>query len=112
MKTDTLTSDVLELFDRNHITVNSLRRFVVESVADFLGDDKHDKTCGKLFDRWYKKVRRSIWISAAQYVLEHKGFNYKEANNEAKRLYKELYTDYDKRYGCWRRNEERKTDED
>ena len=101
MKPDTLTSDVLELFDRNHITVNSLRRFVVESVADFLGDDKHDKTCGKLFDRWYKKVRRSIWISAAQYVLEQHGFNYKE-----------LYTDYDKRYGCWRRNEERKTDED
>lgn len=116
MKPDTLTTDVLELFDRNHITVNSLRRFVVESVADFLGDDKHDKTCGKLFDRWYKKVRRSIWISAAQYVLKQHGFNYKEANNEAnneaKRLYKELYTDYDKRYGCWRRHEERKTDED
>lgn len=113
MKPDILTSDVLELFDRNHITVNSLRRFVVESVADFLGDDEHDKTCGKLFDRWYRKVRRSIWISAAQYVLEQHGFNYRKANNEAKRLYKELYTDYyDKMYGCWRRNKERKTDED
>ena len=105
MKPDTLTSDVLELFDRNHITVNSLRRFVVESVADFLGDDKHDKTCGGLSCTNGRKVCRSIWIGAAQYVLEHNEFNYKEANNEAKRLYKE-------RYGCWRRNEERKTDED
>lgn len=112
MKPDTLTTDVLELFDRNHITVNSLRRFVVESVADFVGDDKHDKTCGKLFDRWYKKVRRSIWISAAQYVLEHHGLKYEEATKEAKQLYETMYADYDKRYNCWRRHEERKTDED
>lgn len=112
MKNDTLTSDVLELFDRNRITVNSLRKFVVESVSDFLRDDKHDKVCGKLFDRWYQHVRRSIWVGAAQYALEHHGFSHDEATNEAKRLYKELYTDYDKRYGCWRRHEERKTDED
>lgn len=51
MKPNTLTSDVLELFDCNRITMNSLRKFVVESVADFIGDDKHDKVCGKLFDR-------------------------------------------------------------
>lgn len=112
MKTDTLTTDVLELFDRNHITVNSLRRFVVESVADFLGDNKHDKVCGKLFDRWYKKVRRSIWISAAQYVLQQHEFDHDEATNEAKQLYEKLYADYNNRYHCWRRNEERKTDED
>lgn len=43
MKNNTLTSDVLELFDSNHITANSLRKFVMESVADFLGDNKHDK---------------------------------------------------------------------
>lgn len=112
MKTDTLTSDVLELFDRNRITVNTLRTFVVESVADFLGDDKHDKVCGKLFDRWYQHVRRSIWIGAAQYVLEHHGFSYAEATKEAKQLYEKLYADYDKRYHGWRRHEERKTDED
>lgn len=51
MKNNTLPSDVLELFDSNRITANSLRKFVMESVADFLGDDKHDKACGKLFDR-------------------------------------------------------------
>lgn len=60
MNNSILTSDVLELFDRNHITANTLRKFVVESVADFLGDNKHDKVCGKLFDRWYQHVRRSI----------------------------------------------------
>lgn len=74
MKNSILTSDVLELFDRNHITANTLRKFVVESVADFLGDNKHDKVCGKLFDRWYQHVRRSIWVGAAQYVLQQHGF--------------------------------------
>lgn len=111
MKPDTLTSDVLELFDRNHITVNSLRRFVVKSVADFLGDDKHDKVCGKLFDRWYQHVRRSIWIGAAKYVLEQHGFGYAEATKEAKQLYETMYADYDKRYNCWRRHKERKPNE-
>lgn len=102
MKNNILTSDVLELFDRNHITANTLRKFVVESVADFLGDNKHDKVCGKLFDRWYQHVRRSIWV----------GFGHDEAINEAKQLYEDLYADYNKRYHCWRRHEERKTDED
>lgn len=111
MKPDTLTSDVLELFDRNRITMNSLRKFVIESVADFLGDDKHDKVCGKLFDRWYQHVRRSIWVSAAQYALQQHGFGHDEATSEAKQLYKTMYADYDKRYNCWRRHEERKTDE-
>lgn len=112
MKPDTFTNDVLELFDRNRITVNTLRKFVVESVADFLGDNKHDKVCGKLFDRWYQHVRRSIWVGAAQYALEHHGFSHDEATKEAKQLYEDLYADYDKRYHCWRRHEERKTDED
>lgn len=112
MKNDTFTGDVLELFDRNRITVNSLRKFVVESVADFLQDNKHDKVCGKLFDRWYQHVRRSIWVSGAQYALEHHGFTHDEATKEAKQLYETLYADYDKRYHCWRRHEERKTDED
>lgn len=76
MKNNILTSDVLELFDRNHITANTLRKFVVESVADFLGDNKHDKVCGKLFDRWYQHVRRSIWVGAAQYVLQQHGFGH------------------------------------
>lgn len=112
MKNNTLTRDVLELFDSNRITVNSLRKFVVESVADFLGDDKHDKVCGKLFDRWYQHVRRSLWIGAARYALQQHGFSYAEATNEAKQLYEDLYADYNKRYHCWRRNEERKTNED
>lgn len=112
MKPNTLTSDVLELFDCNRITVNSLRKFVVESVADFIGDDKHDKVCGKLFDRWYQHVRRSIWVGAARYALQQHGFSYAEATNEAKQLYEDLYADYNKRYHCWRRNEERKTNED
>lgn len=112
MKSNTLASDVLELFDRNRITMNSLRKFVVESVADFLGDDKHNKACGKLFDRWYQHVRRSIWIGAAKYALQQHGVGYTEAVNEAKQLYEGLYSDYNKRYHCWRRHEERKTDED
>lgn len=112
MKSNTLASDVLELFDSNRITMNSLRKFVVESVADFLGDDKHDKACGKLFDRWYQHVRRSIWVGAARYALQQHGFSYAEATNEAKQLYEDLYADYNKRYYCWRRHEERKTDED
>ena len=112
MKPDTFTNDVLELFDRNRITVNSLRKFVVESVADFLQDNKHDKVCGKLFDRWYQHVRRSIWIGAAQYALQQHGFTHDEATKEAKQLYETLYVDYDKRYHCWRRHEERKTNED
>lgn len=112
MKPNTLTSDVLELFDCNRITMNSLRKFVMESVADFLGDDKHDKACGKLFDRWYQHVRRSIWVGAARYALQQHGFGYAEATNEAKQLYEDLYADYNKRYHCWRRHEERKTDED
>lgn len=111
MKNDTLTNDVLELFDRNRITMNSLRKFVVESVADSLGDDKHDKACGKLFDRWYQHVRRSIWVGAARYALQQHGFGYNEAVNEAKQLYEGLYLDYNKRYHCWRRHEERKTNE-
>lgn len=111
MKNNTLASDVLELFDSNRITMNSLRKFVVESVADFLGDDKHDKECGKLFDRWYQHVRRSIWIGAAKYALQQHGFDYAEATNEAKQLYETMYADYDKRYNCWRRHEERRTDE-
>lgn len=112
MKPNTLTSDVLELFDSNRITMNSLRKFVVESVADFIGDDKHDEVCGKLFDRWYQHVRRSIWVGAARYALQQHGFSYAEATNEAKQLYEDLYADYNKRYHCWRRNEERKTNED
>nr|UVX46482.1 MAG: hypothetical protein [Bacteriophage sp.] len=112
MKNNGLTSDVLELFDRNHITANTLRKFVVESVADFLGDNKHDKVCGKLFDRWYQHVRRSIWVRAAQYVLQQHGFGHDEATNEAKQLYESLYADYDKRYYCWRRHEERKPNEE
>lgn len=84
MKNSILTSDVLELFDRNHIIANTLRKFVVESVADFLGDNKHDKVCGKLFDRWYQHVRRPIWVGAAQYVLQQHGFDHDEATNEAK----------------------------
>lgn len=112
MKTDILARDVLDLFDRNHITVNTLRKFVVESVADVLGDDKHDKACGKLFDRWYQHVRRSIWVGAAQYVLHQHGFNPDDSIKEAKRLYEDLYADYSKRYHCWRRHEERKTDGD
>lgn len=112
MKNDTFTNDVLELFDRNRITVNSLRKFVVESVADFIGDDKHDKVCGKLFDRWYQHLRRSIWVGAAQYALQQHGFTHGDAAKEAKQLYETLYADYDKRYHCWRRHEERKTDED
>lgn len=112
MKNDALANDVLELFDRNRITANTLRKFVVESVADFLGDDKHDKACGKLFDRWYQHVRRSIWVGAAKYALEHHGFTHDEAAKEAKQLYEDLSADYDKRYHCWRRHEERKTDED
>lgn len=93
MKSNTLTSDVLELFDSNRITANSLRKFVVESVADFLGDNKHDKACGKLFDRWYQHVRRSIWIGAARYALQQHGFSYAEATSEAKQLYEDLYAD-------------------
>lgn len=112
MKGNTLAGDVLELFDSNRITMNSLRKFVVESVADFLGDDKHDKVCGKLFDRWYRHVRRSIWVGAARYALQQHGLDYNEATNEAKQLYEDLYADYNKRYHCWRRHEERKTDED
>lgn len=112
MKNDTLAGDVLELFDRNRITMNSLRKFVVESVADFLGDDKHDKACGKLFDRWYQHVRRSIWVGAARYALQQHGFGYVEAANEAKQLYEDLYADYNKRYHCWRCHAERKTNED
>lgn len=111
MKSNTLASDVLELFDRNRITMNSLRKFMVESVADLLGDDKHDKACGKLFDRWYQHMRRSIWIGAARYALQQHGFGYNDATNEAKQLYEDLYSDYNKRYHCWRRHEERKTNE-
>ena len=112
MKNNTLAGDVLELFDSNRITANSLRKFVMESVADFLGDNKHDKACGKLFDRWYQHVRRSIWTGAARYALQQHGFDYTEAADEAKQLYEDLHADYDKRYHCWRRHEERKTDED
>lgn len=107
MKNNGLTSDVLELFDRNHITVNTLRKFVVESVADFLGDNKHDKVCGKLFDRWYQHVRRAIWVGAAQYALQQHGVDHDEATNEAKQLYEELYADGNNRYHCWRRHEEK-----
>ena len=99
---DPMVNDVLELFDRKQLRVNTVRKFVVESVADFLGDNKHDKVCGKLFDRWYRHVRRSIWVGAA----------HDEATKEAKQLYERLYADHDKRYHCWRRHEERKTDED
>lgn len=49
---------------------------------------------------------------AAQYVLQQHGFDHDEATTEAKQLYESLYADYDKRYHCWRRHEERKTDED
>ena len=111
MKSNTLAGDVLELFDSNRITANTLRKFVMESVADFLGDDKHDKVCGKLFDRWYQHVRRSIWVGAARYALQQHGFDYNEAINEAKQLYEDLYAGYNKRYHCWRRHEERKNDE-
>lgn len=109
---DPMVNDVLELFDRKQLRVNTVRKFVVESVADFLGDNKHDKVCGKLFDRWYRHVRRSIWVGAAQYALDHHGFGHDEATKEAKQLYERLYADHDKRYHCWRRHEERKTDED
>lgn len=112
MKSDNpMVNDVLELFDRKQLRVNTLRKFVVESVADFLGDDKHDKVCGKLFNRWYQHVRRSIWVGAARYALQQHGFSYAEATNEAKQLYEDLCADYNKRYHCWRRHEERKTNE-
>lgn len=60
----------------------------------------------ELFDRWYQHVRRSIWVGDAQYALQQHGVNHDEATKEAKQLYEDL------RYHCWRRHEERKTDED
>lgn len=51
-------------------------------------------------------------VGAAQYVLQQHGFDHDEATNEAKQLYESLYADYDKRYYCWRRHEERKTNEE
>lgn len=101
-----LVMDVLELFDKHRITTNSLRKFVAESVADFLHDDKHTKIVGKLFDKWYKHQRRMIWVGAARYALVQIGVEKDTATDEAKRLYSELYTEYDAHYEAWRDSNE------
>lgn len=101
-----LVMDVLDLFDGHRITTNSLRKFVAESVADFLHDDKHTKIVGKLFDKWYKHQRRMIWIGAARYALAQTGMNKDIAKDEAKRMYSELYAEYDAHYETWRDSNE------
>ena len=92
---DPLEKDILNLFTDDRLHVNAMREYFKETACDHLHDDPknpaHAEAAYRFFDRWYKSIRRMIWINGATYTLEHHGTPPKEAMKEATHSYTKAY---------------------
>ena len=98
---DPLEQDVINLFDDNRIRVNAMRQFFKEAVCDYLDEDTehpdHEKAALRLFDKWYRNLRRTIWTGAAKYALINDGCPPEEAEKESATMYRAAYRNIDRK---------------
>lgn len=102
---DQIEQEVMSLFENGSLHVNDMRRFFKESVCDYLDSDpehqEHEAAAYRIFDRWYRNLRKTIWTNAAKYALTKNGWPQKEATTEANTMYQNAYHHIDRK----RRNE-------
>lgn len=98
---DPLEQDVIGLFDDDRIHVRTMRQFFKEAVCDYLDEDtehpEHEEAALRLFDRWYRNLRRTIWTNAAKYTLIEDGCSLKEAEKESITMYRTAYRNIDRK---------------
>lgn len=99
---DPLEQEVLNLFDDDEIHVNTMRQFFKEAVCDYLNDElaypEHEEAAYRVFDKWYRNLRKTIWTNGAKYTLEHHGTPPEEAQKEAITTYSKAYREYDQKH--------------
>lgn len=98
---DPLEQDIIGLFADDRIHVNAMRQFFKEAVCDYLDEDtehlEHEKAALRLFDRWYRNIRRTIWTGAAKYALIGSGCPPEEAEKESITMYRTAYRNIDRK---------------
>lgn len=98
---DPLEQDVIGLFNDDRIHVNAMRQFFKEAVCNYLDEDtehpEHEEAALRLFDRWYRSLRQTIWTNAAKYTLIGDGCSLKEAEKESITMYQTAYRNIDRK---------------
>lgn len=98
---DPLEKDVISLFENGRLHVNDMKEFFAESVCEILDDGMnpmtHHEAALRLFDRWYRNLRKTIWTNAAKYTLIGEGCPPKEAEKESITMYRTAYRNIDRK---------------
>lgn len=98
---DPLEQDVIDLFNDDRIHVNAMRQFFKEAVCDYLDENtehpEHEEAALRLFDRWYRSLRQTIWTNAVKYTLIHDGYQPAEAEKESTTMYRTAYRNIDRK---------------
>lgn len=99
---DPLEQEVLNLFNDDKIHVNAMRQFFKEAVCDYLDDEpahpEHEEAAYRIFDKWYRSLRKTIWTNGAKYTLEHHGTPPEKAEKEATTTYSKAYWKHDQKH--------------
>ena len=98
---DPLEQDIINLFNDDRIHVNAMRQFFKEAVCDYLDEDpetpEHEKAAFRLFDKWYRGIRQTIWTGAAKYTLTKEGYPPEEAEKKSIAMYRNAYRNIDRK---------------
>lgn len=98
---DPLEQDIIDLFDDDRIRVNAMRQFFKQTICDYLDDDteypEHEKAALRIFDRWYRNLRQTIWTSAAKYALIGDRYSPEEAERKSLIMYRTAYRNIDRK---------------
>lgn len=93
--------DIVNLFKNNNIHVNDMREFFAENVCETLDDDTdttvHHEAALRIFDRWYRGLRKTIWTNAAKYTLTKNNRPPEEAEREASTMYQNAFRNIDRK---------------
>lgn len=102
--------DVTNLLGKKRPHVNDMREFFAESVCEMLDDDtnpmEHYETALHIFDKWYRDLRKTLWINGAKYTLIHIIHQSKQAEKIANAMYRNAYRNIDKKRREEARNED------
>ena len=92
---DPLEQEVMSLFENGSLHVNDMREFFAENVCEILDDDEdpmaHNEAALRIFDRWYRNLRKTLWTNGMKYALVCNGLSPMDAEKEANDTYRNAY---------------------
>lgn len=96
-----IEKNITNLFKNSRLHVNDMREFFAENVCEILDDDTnptaYHEAALRIFDRWYRDLRKTIWTNAAKYALTKNGWTPEEAEEKAETMYRNAFRNIDRK---------------